>query len=314
MPRLPTGSPLPVDLMPDTVPSRYIGRFAPTPSGHLHFGSLIAALASYLDAKAVNGLWLLRMEDLDGPREVPGAQDAILRTLEHYGFEWDGPVIRQSQRQAAYQEAAAWLQQQGLAYFCTCSRKHLEAWPGAYPGFCRHAGHGPQDAALRLRVPERSYAFVDRVQGAYQQQLAQQVGDFVIQRRDGVFAYQLAVVVDDAWQGITDVVRGADLLDSTPRQLYLQEVLGLAQPRYLHLPLIIQADGHKLSKSRQAPPLQSNQAAYWLWQALRALGQQPPPELAHTSPHSLLQWGIQQWQATHIPTRLSLAETDYRLP
>ncbi|MHB1370034.1 MAG: tRNA glutamyl-Q(34) synthetase GluQRS, partial [Pseudomonadaceae bacterium] len=240
---------------------RYIGRFAPTPSGYLHFGSLFAALASYLDARAVGGDWLLRMEDIDPPREMPGAQAAIVETLRRYGFAWDGAMLRQSQRQAAYQAAIEHLLDAGLAYACTCSRKQLQAYPGAYPGFCRDAGHDPRDAAIRLRVPDREYRFCDRVQGEYRQHLGREVGDFVIRRRDGLVAYQLAVVLDDAWQGVTDVVRGADLLDSTPRQLYLQELLGLPQPRYLHLPLIIQPDGHKLGKSYRSPPLPPDQAS-----------------------------------------------------
>ncbi|MCR3766842.1 tRNA glutamyl-Q(34) synthetase GluQRS, partial [Pseudomonas aeruginosa] len=229
--------------------SSYVGRFAPTPSGYLHFGSLVAAVASYLDARAVGGRWLVRMEDLDPPREVPGAQRAILETLERYGFEWDGAVERQSERFPAYASVIEQLLRSGLAYACTCSRKQLEDFAGIYPGFCRDAGHTRDDAAIRLRVPELEYRFVDRVQGEVCQHLGREVGDFVIQRRDGLYAYQLAVVLDDAWQGITDIVRGADLLDSTPRQLYLQELLGLSQPRYLHVPLIVQPDGHKLGKS-----------------------------------------------------------------
>ncbi|WP_395505086.1 tRNA glutamyl-Q(34) synthetase GluQRS [Ectopseudomonas hydrolytica] len=290
----------------------YIGRFAPTPSGYLHFGSLVAALASYLDARAVGGRWLLRMEDLDPPREVPGAQDAILRTLECYGFEWDGELVRQSERHAEYAAAIARLLSQGLAYACICSRKQLEGYAGIYPGFCRNAGHPDHDAAIRLRVPELAYHFVDRVQGEFRQHLGREVGDFVIRRRDGLFAYQLAVVLDDAWQGVTDVVRGADLLDSTPRQLYLQELLGLPQPRYLHVPLIIQPDGHKLGKSYRSPPLPADQAGPLLLRALRALGQQPPTELQGAAPTELLSWGRANWDATRIPRSRTLAEAQLR--
>ncbi len=240
----------------------YIGRFAPTPSGYLHFGSLVAAVASYLDARSVGGRWLVRMEDLDPPREVPGAQAAILETLERYGFEWDGAVERQSERFPDYAAVVEQRLRSGLAYACTCSRKQLEAFTGIYPGSCRDAGHAWHgDVAIRLRVPELDYRFVDRVQGEVHQHLGREVGDFVIQRRDGFYAYQLAVVLDDAWQGITDIVRGADLLDYTPRQLYLQELLGLRQPRYLHVPLIVQPDGHKLGKSYRSPPLPAEQAA-----------------------------------------------------
>ncbi|MBB1614899.1 tRNA glutamyl-Q synthetase [Pseudomonas sp. UMC65] len=288
--------------------SSYIGRFAPTPSGYLHFGSLVAALASYLDARAVGGRWLLRMEDLDPPREEPGAQAAILKALESYGFEWDGQMIRQSDRHGAYGEILNRLFQQGLAYACTCSRKQLEPYHGIYPGLCRNLGHAQDDAAIRLRVPELEYRFVDRVQGEYRQHLGREVGDFVIRRRDGLYAYQLAVVLDDAWQGITDIVRGADLLDSTPRQLYLQELLGLSQPRYLHVPLITQPDGHKLGKSYRSPPLTEDQAPPLLLRALRALGQKPPADLDGASVAQIMAWGMAHWDAALIPRTLSVPE------
>jgi glutamyl-Q tRNA(Asp) synthetase len=294
--------------MTATTSTPYIGRFAPTPSGHLHFGSLVAALASYLDARSVGGRWLMRMEDLDPPREEPGAQAAILKALESYGFEWDGEVVRQSDRHDAYAEVLNRLFNQGLAYACTCSRKQLEPYHGIYPGFCRNAGHDTKDAAIRLRVPELEYHFIDRVQGEYRQHLGREVGDFVIRRRDGLYAYQLAVVLDDAWQGITDIVRGADLLDSTPRQLYLQELLGLPQPRYLHIPLITQPDGHKLGKSYRSPPLTEDQATPLLLRALRALGHNPGAELAYATPREVLNWGIAHWDAMLIPRTLNLSE------
>lgn len=292
--------------------SSYIGRFAPPPSGHLHFGSLVAALASYLDARAVGGRWLLRMEDLDPPREEPGAQAAILKALESYGFEWDGEMVRQSERHAAYAEVLDRLFNQGLAYACTCSRKQLEPYHGIYPGLCRNAGHSQEDAAIRLRVPELEYRFTDRVQGEFRQHLGRDVGDFVIRRRDGLYAYQLAVVLDDAWQGVTDIVRGADLLDSTPRQLYLQELLGLPQPRYLHVPLITQPDGHKLGKSYRSPPLAADQATPLLLRALRALGQKTDSEMVHASPREVLSWGIEHWDALLIPRTLSVPEAQIR--
>lgn len=286
----------------------YIGRFAPTPSGYLHFGSLVAALASYLDARAVSGQWLMRMEDLDPPREVAGAQLAILQTLERYGFEWDGEVVYQSLRHEAYAEVVnRWLSQ-GLAYACTCSRKQLEDFHGIYPGLCRNVGHDPKHAAVRIRVPELEYRFKDRVQGEFAQHLGRDVGDFIIRRRDGLYAYQLAVVIDDAWQGVTDIVRGADLLDSTPRQLYLQELLGLPQPRYLHVPLITQPDGNKLGKSYRSPPLSSDQAIPLLLRALRALGQPVSDELEYASLRELLDWGIRHWDAALIPRTHSLEE------
>ena len=290
----------------------YIGRFAPTPSGHLHFGSLVAALASYLDARSVGGRWLLRMEDLDPPREMPGAQTAILQALERYGFEWDGTLIRQSERHEAYAQVVDKLFSQGLAYACTCSRKQLEGYNGIYPGFCRNAGHPMENAAIRLRVPELHYAFTDRVQGRYGQHVGREVGDFIIRRRDGLYAYQLAVVLDDGAQGVTDIVRGADLLDSTPRQLYLQELLGLSQPRYLHVPLIVQPDGHKLGKSYRSPPLTVDQATPLLLRALRALGQNTEDSLEHASPREVLDWGIKHWNADLIPRTLTLAEAQLR--
>lgn len=286
----------------------YIGRFAPTPSGYLHFGSLIAALASYLDARAANGKWLVRMEDLDPPREQPGAADAILRTLESYGLEWDGPVLYQSQRHEAYQAIIDQWLRHGLAYACACSRKALEPYQGVYPGLCRNAGHPWHDAAIRIRVPELRYGFDDRVQGHFEQHLGEQAGDFVILRRDGLYAYQLAVVLDDGLQGVTDIVRGADLLDSTPRQLYLQELLGLPAPRYLHLPLITQPDGHKLGKRYRSPPLEADQAPALLIRALRALGQPLPDATGRLAVSEILPWAIEHWTPTAIPGLATLPE------
>lgn len=293
-------------------PSPYVGRFAPTPSGFLHFGSLVAALASWLDARAVGGRWLLRMEDTDPPREMTGARDAILHTLEGYGLEWDGEVVFQSQRHDAYAEVVERLFRQGLAYACTCSRKQLEGSNGIYPGTCRNAGHAREGAAIRLRVPELTYRFSDRVQGEFAQHLGREVGDFIIQRRDGLYAYQLAVVLDDAWQGVTDIVRGADLLDNTPRQLYLQELLGFSQPRYLHIPLIIQPDGHKLGKSYRSPPLAPEQATPLLLRALRALGQATDPALESASPGEVLAVARQQWRPDAIASRMTVPEADLR--
>lgn len=290
----------------------YVGRFAPTPSGFLHFGSLVAALASYLDARAVGGRWLLRMEDIDPPREAPGAQAAILRTLESYGLEWDDEVVYQSQRHDAYAETIQRLFQQGLAYACTCSRKQLEPYHGIYPGLCRNLGHDQHDAAIRVRVPELAYHFIDRVQGRFEQHLGRESGDFIIRRRDGLYAYQLAVVLDDAWQGVTDIVRGADLLDSTPRQLYLQELLGLRQPRYLHVPLIVQPDGHKLGKSYRSAPLPADQATPLLLRALRALGQPTDPAQAYATPQEVLTHACRHWNVDAIPKSMTLAEATLR--
>ncbi|MGK5025461.1 tRNA glutamyl-Q(34) synthetase GluQRS [Janthinobacterium sp. RB2R34] len=247
-----------------TVP--YIGRFAPSPSGPLHMGSLVAAMASYLDAKVHQGAWLLRIEDLDYDRNVDGADAAILASLLRCGMAWDGEATWQSRRLPLYQAALRRLQDDGLVYACGCSRKEIQdsvlqaglAKNGAavYPGTCRHGlAHGKAARALRLRVPEGAaavYGFVDRWHGEVRQDLASEVGDFIVLRGDGYWAYQLAVVVDDADQGITQVVRGADLLDSTPRQLYLQDVLGLPHPGYLHVPVVNNAFGEKLSKQTGA--------------------------------------------------------------
>lgn len=292
--------------------SRYIGRFAPTPSGFLHFGSLVAALASWLDARAVDGRWLLRIEDTDPPREMPGARDAILRTLESYGLHWDGEVVCQSQRHDVYAAVVDRLFSLGLAYACTCSRKQLEGYNGFYPGFCRDAGHAREGAAIRLRVPELLYRFTDRVQGEYAQHLGREVGDFVIQRRDGLYAYQLAVVLDDAWQGVTDIVRGADLLDNTPRQLYLQELLGYSQPRYLHIPLLVQPDGHKLGKSYRSPPLQGDQATPLLLRALRALGQDTEPQQLQATPAEVLAVARTRWRPESIARTTMMPEAALR--
>lgn len=246
--------------------ARYIGRFAPSPSGPLHMGSLVAAMASYLDAKVHQGTWLLRIEDLDYDRNVDGADAAILATLQRCGMAWDGEATWQSRRLPLYEAALQRLQGDGLVYACGCSRKEIQdsvlqagaARHGAavYPGTCRRGrAPGREARGLRLRVPDGAaavYGFVDRWHGAVRQDLASEVGDFIVLRGDGYWAYQLAVVVDDGEQGITQVVRGADLLDSTPRQLYLQDVLGLPHPGYLHVPVVNNALGEKLSKQTGA--------------------------------------------------------------
>lgn len=243
----------------------YVGRFAPSPTGPLHFGSLVAALASCCDARASGGRWLVRIEDIDEPRTVPGAEAAILATLARYGFVADGPVVRQSERSALHDEALARLAADGHLFECACSRRELEDAPPAssgervYPGTCRD-GIAPDRASraqrsLRMRVGATAVAFRDRLQGEVRQDLAREVGDFVVRRADGVAAYQLAVVVDDENQGVTDVVRGADLLASTPRQIHVARALGFASPRYLHLPVAIDPAGHKLSKQTKAREL-----------------------------------------------------------
>ena len=260
--------------------AEYVGRFAPSPTGPLHFGSMVAALASYMEARTAKGKWLLRMEDLDAPREQPGAADEILRALERLGFEWDGPVLRQSARLERYRAVLEGLRRRGFAYPCGCSRKELEdsalAIDGAriYPGTCRQGlAPGKSARALRLRTHAAPIAFLDCVQGEIEQRVEREVGDFVLQRADGIYAYQLAVVVDDLDQGITDVVRGADLLDSTARQIHLQRILGAPQPRYAHVPVAVNAAGEKLSKQTGAAPLDLADPKRELARARRFLGQ-----------------------------------------
>lgn len=240
----------------------YISRFAPSPSGPLHLGSLLAAVAGWLDARAVRGQWLLRIEDIDPPREPAGAKDWILEALASHGLHWDGEPLLQSSRDAAYQAALDQLASAGMLFRCTCTRQDLRANGGVYPGTCRDRGMAPLPAgtphALRVRVPDFDAArirFEDRLRGVFEFDLAAEQGDFIVRRKDGLWAYQLAVVVDDAEQGITDVVRGVDLLDSTPRQIHLQRLLGLATPRYLHLPILVDARGDKLSKQAGAEGL-----------------------------------------------------------
>lgn len=288
----------------------YRGRFAPSPTGPLHFGSLVAAVGSRLDARAHGGEWLVRMEDVDVPRNVPGAAEGILATLEAFGFEWDGEVLWQSRRLEAYAEALETLKARGLAYGCACSRKEIAdaarhaAVDGglAYPGTCR-AGLPPGRSARawRLRVNDEETAFDDRLQGRIAQHLERDVGDFVLLRADGLFAYQLAVVVDDAFQGITDVVRGADLIASTPRQIWLQRCLGLSMPRYAHLPVATNAAGEKLSKQTLAPALDPARAGAELLRALAFLGQRPPRQLAGAGKVEVWQWAHENWRFENIP-------------
>ena len=292
------------------MPSLYRGRFAPSPTGPLHFGSLVAALGSYLDARANDGVWLLRMEDVDASRNVPGAADDILRTLQAFGFEWDGPVLYQTRRLDAYAAALEQLKQTGLAYGCACSRKEVAdsathaAIDGglAYPGTCRNGlPAGRAARAWRLRVDDREMAFDDRLQGRVAQHLEHDVGDFVLRRADGLFAYQLAVVVDDAFQGITYVVRGADLLASTPRQIWLQQCLGYATPSYAHLPVAANPAGEKLSKQTRAAPLCLDQAPTLLVQALAFLGQPVPEELGRATLAEVWRWTKENGSFAAIP-------------
>ncbi|MEW6766330.1 MAG: tRNA glutamyl-Q(34) synthetase GluQRS [Pseudomonadota bacterium] len=281
----------------------YIGRFAPTPSGPLHLGSLIAALGSFLDARAQGGRWLVRIEDIDPPRCMPGAADTILRQLEAYGLYGDGEVVYQSRRTEAYREALEQLRALGLAYPCTCSRseirsraKRFGAEGPIYPGTCRLLpGKAGQQQALRLDTRTADIRFEDRARGRIRQDIEAEIGDFVIWRVEDLASYHLAVVVDDAWQGITDIVRGADLLDSTPRQILLQQLLGLPQPRYMHLPLALAENGQKLSKQNLAPPLPLETPTADLLHALRFLGQPLDEGMSGASPVEVLEWAIAHW-------------------
>lgn len=285
------------------------GRFAPSPTGPLHFGSLVAAVGSYLAARHAGGEWLLRIEDVDEPRCRPDAAGQILSTLETFGFEWDGPVLVQSDRRERYQAALEQLKGAGLVFPCACTRRELAdssllAVDGGqrYPGTCRDGlPPGRPARAWRLRVDDEEISFDDGIQGRVSQQLARDVGDFVLLRADGYFAYQLAVVVDDADQGITHVVRGADLLESTPRQIWLQRCLGVTTPAYAHLPVVVNAEGEKLSKQTLAAPVDGIHAYRTLARALVFLGQQLPTDLAAADVAELWAWAIAHWNEAKVP-------------
>jgi len=284
------------------------GRFAPSPTGPLHFGSLVAAVASHADARAAGGRWLVRIEDVDEPRSVAGAEDEILGALARHGFAWDGDVVRQSERTDRYAAALARLAQAGLVYACACTRRDLESAPlvhgeRVYPGTCRD-GIAPGRAgrahrSVRVRVPDEAVAFVDRLQGPQVQSLREEVGDFVVRRADGLYAYQLAVAVDDDEQGVTSVVRGADLLASTPRQIFLQRVLGLPTPAYLHVPVALDRHGRKLSKQTHAAPLAGDPCSALL-DAWRFLDQPMPPGPVR-EPRAFWAHALRAWSPARLP-------------
>ncbi|WP_066567700.1 tRNA glutamyl-Q(34) synthetase GluQRS [Snodgrassella sp. CFCC 13594] len=291
--------------------SFYVGRFAPSPTGHLHLGSLLTAVASFVDARAHGGRWLVRMEDLDPPREVPGMADDILRTLTAFGLHWDGEVVYQSQRHHLYRDALNQLRRRDLVYPCFCSRKTVFSEAKCmgvdgpvYSGRCaaialRSTDKNQKSPAWRLRVANQTVGFDDGIVGHYQQNLDHDVGDFVLLRADGYWAYQLAVVVDDAAQGVNHIVRGQDLLVSTPRQIYLQQCLGYASAHYAHLPLLTNDQGQKWSKQTHAPALDLHQQEALLRQVLHYLGLPPAPEVNH--PTDLLMWAQIHWHLTRIP-------------
>lgn len=294
-----------------------VGRFAPSPSGPLHFGSLVAAVSSYAEARHRGGRWLVRIEDLDPPRTVPGAADDILRTLESHALLWDGQVVYQSRRSPAYRAALDRLSQQGDTYGCTCSRKQIAAVARhgssgyVYPGTCRGKPRAERgSSAIRVRVSPVPVVFVDQIHGRTQQNLETEVGDFVVRRADGIFAYQLAVVVDDADAAVSQVVRGMDLFDSTPRQVYLQRLLGLNTPSYVHVPLAVNRHGSKLSKMTQAPAIDPLRPSTGLLAALHFLGQDPPAALCGEPAEAVLTWAVAHWALDRVPVVNSLRVPD----
>jgi glutamyl-Q tRNA(Asp) synthetase len=290
----------------------YTGRYAPSPTGPLHFGSLVAAVASFLDSRAHQGRWLLRMEDLDKPREMPGAADDILRTLEAYGFEWDDKIIYQSERHDVYQATLDQLIADDKVYSCNCSRRevadiaHAGIEGPVYPGLCRDGlSRDRKTIAWRFKTDVAHLVFNDRIQGSIDHCMQRDIGDFVLKRADGQFAYQLAVVVDDAEQGITHVVRGADLLNSTSRQLLLQYSLNLHSPVYAHIPIATNERGEKLSKQTQAKALRVDNAALMLTQAIQFLGLNPPDALAQLPLSDIWEWAYEHWQLEKVPQQSS---------
>jgi glutamyl-Q tRNA(Asp) synthetase len=286
---------------PASAPARaYVGRFAPSPTGSLHLGSLVAALGSYLDARHNHGRWLVRMEDLDTGRVVPGCSAEILRTLELFGLEWDGEVEYQSRRTQHYVAALETLESRGLTFECSCSRRELSnTGDTGYPGTCRGGPTRPGTTATRFRVPEQRVQFTDIMQGECQYDL-RLLGDPIVRRRDGILSYQLAVVVDDALQGITDVVRGADLLESTAWQIALQRALGCDTPRYGHLPLVLEPRHGKLAKSRHSLAIAAAASTPQLIAALQLLQHSPPVEATQASTRELLAWATNSWQPQRL--------------
>lgn len=290
----------------------YRGRFAPSPTGFLHLGSLVTALGSFLQARSQRGKWFVRIEDLDLLRNQPGAAADILFTLEACGLEWDDAVIYQTSRIDLYAEILNTLK--AHTFPCGCSRKELQYNQGLYDGKCRYGiPSGKIPRTIRLKVPDQTISFEDLIQGFFQQNLHKDVGDFVIKRADGSFAYQLAVVIDDAMQNITDIVRGCDLLDSTPRQIYLQSLLKYPTPTYAHLPIITNAQGQKLSKQTLALPIDKKNPHRALFQALHYLGQHPPVELLNNKVETILKWAISQWDLSKVPRLFSQQEIPFKI-
>lgn len=292
----------------------YIGRFAPSPTGPLHVGSLFTALASYLDARANNGKWLLRIDDLDTPRNQPGAADAIFKCLESFGLHWDGGVYYQSRHINDYEQYLTELASRDLTYRCACSRKTLteqagDNKPGIYPGTCRNK-HIPETAshAIRILADDNTLTFNDGLQGQITRQLNLEDGDFILKRRDNIIAYQFAVVVDDYLQGINHVVRGCDLLQETPKQIYLQQLLGFPSPAYTHVPLIVDAQGYKLSKQTLATAVDINKPEQILFELLILLKQNPLNELKKANVNELLEYAIVNWRSDALTLQQIVAQ------
>lgn len=285
---------------------RYVGRFAPSPTGPLHLGSLTTAVASYLHARQAGGQWLVRIEDIDPPRAVPGASDDILRTLEAFDLHWDGPVLYQSQRHEQYAATAQRLLLHGLAFRCSCSRSALReagAEGGPYPGTCRTRTIHEQPTALRVFVEAGLERFIDGLQGEIVTDLAATTGDYVIWRRDDLPAYHLAVVTDDAAQGVTTIVRGCDLIEPTAVHLHLQRVLGLEAPQYFHTPVLLNASGQKLSKQTGAVAVRAADRAAVAHRVLERLGATVPNELAGSTPRDLWRWAVEDWRIESLRNR-----------
>lgn len=297
------------------MPTRYTGRFAPSPTGPLHLGSLLAAIASYLDARSNNGRWQLRIEDLDPLREPAGAADQILRQLEQFNLSWDGAVLYQSTRLDAYAAVLEQLTRAQLCYACTCTRPQIRAMGLVYNGHCRQRQleiTDRADSSIRLKTEPGQLTFTDAVQGDNTTEIAADCGDFIIRRKDGLFAYQLAVVIDDQYQGITDIVRGFDLLDSTPRQIYLQRLLQYHTPRYCHLPVITDANGDKLSKQRFAAAIEASQALPLTHHVLQLLGQDPPTLTDFADNAALLAWAVAHWDIQAVPKLANIPQANLR--
>lgn len=281
--------------------SQYRGRFAPSPSGLLHFGSLIAALASYLDAKSNQGSWLVRIEDIDPPREQEGASKTILKTLESYGLYWDESVLYQSSQSALYDQVLSELQEQSLSYFCQCTRAEIKAIGGIYQGHCKTILLPEHASSIRVVNQFGVHQYNDLIQGKVQCDIRIAKEDFIVKRKDGLYAYQLAVVVDDIFQGISHVIRGCDLLEPTARQLTLFKTFGVEPPHYGHFPLVVTDQGYKLSKQNKAPAIDLDNPRPSLIQALKFLGQQPPSELLYCSIDEIIAWGVDHWDINTIP-------------